>query len=77
MAWLKDVDLRYRQRYLDLISNPEVRTTFLRRTRIISAIRRFLDEKGFIEVETPVLSIIAGGGLPAPLALTIMRLIST
>ena len=63
---LKDVDLRYRQRYLDLISNPEVRTTFLRRTRIISAIRRFLDAQGFIEVETPVLSVIAGGGHARP-----------
>jgi lysyl-tRNA synthetase class 2 len=63
---LKDVDTRYRQRYLDLITNQEVRETFLKRTRIISAIRCFLDEKNFIEVETPVLSIIAGGGHARP-----------
>jgi lysyl-tRNA synthetase class 2 len=63
---LKDVDIRYRQRYLDLISNQEVRETFLKRTRIISTIRRFLDEKGFLEVETPVLSVIAGGGHARP-----------
>ena len=63
---LKDVDTRYRQRYLDLISNQEVRETFLKRTRIISTIRRFLDEKGFLEVETPVLSVIAGGGHARP-----------
>ena len=63
---LKDVDTRYRQRYLDLIVNQEVRETFIKRTRIISAIRRFLDEKGFLEVETPVLSIIAGGGHARP-----------
>jgi lysyl-tRNA synthetase class 2 len=63
---LKDVDIRYRQRYLDLISNPEVRETFMKRTRIISAIRRYLDERGFLEVETPVLSVIAGGGHARP-----------
>lgn len=63
---LKDVDLRYRQRYLDLIANPEVRAVFLKRTRMISAIRRFLDERRFLEVETPVLSVIAGGGHARP-----------
>ena len=63
---LKDVDLRYRQRYLDLIANPEVRKVFLKRTRMISAIRRFLDERRFLEVETPVLSVIAGGGHARP-----------
>ncbi|MGE5599233.1 MAG: lysine--tRNA ligase [Bacteroidota bacterium] len=63
---LKDVDLRYRQRYLDLIVNPEVRKVFIQRTRIVSAIRRFLDERGFLEVETPVLSLIAGGGHARP-----------
>lgn len=63
---LKDTDLRYRQRYLDLISNPEVREVFLKRTRIISTIRRILDSQGFIEVETPVLSVIAGGGHARP-----------
>ncbi len=63
---LKDVDIRYRQRYLDLISNPEVRATFMKRTRIIAAIRRYLDDRGFLEVETPVLSLIAGGGHARP-----------
>ena len=63
---LKDVDLRYRQRYLDLIVNPEVREVFRKRTRMISAIRRFLDERRFLEVETPVLSVIAGGGHARP-----------
>ncbi len=63
---LKDVDLRYRQRYLDLISHPEVREVFLHRTRAIAAIRAFLDERGFLEVETPVLSVVAGGGHARP-----------
>ena len=63
---LKDVDLRYRQRYLDLIVNPDVRRVFTDRTRTISAIRRFLDIRGFLEVETPVLSVIAGGGHARP-----------
>ncbi|NLY89915.1 MAG: lysine--tRNA ligase [Firmicutes bacterium] len=63
---LKDVDLRYRKRYLDLIANPETREVFRRRSAIISAIRRFLDEKGFLEVETPILSLIAGGGHARP-----------
>ena len=63
---LKDTDLRYRQRYLDLISNPEVREVFLKRTKIISTIRRIMDSQGFVEVETPVLSVIAGGGHARP-----------
>jgi lysyl-tRNA synthetase class 2 len=63
---LKDTDLRYRQRYLDLISNSEVREVFLKRTKIISTIRRIMDGLGFIEVETPVLSVIAGGGHARP-----------
>ncbi len=63
---LKDVDIRYRQRYLDLIANQEVRETFIKRTRIISTIRHFLDQRGFLEVETPVLSLIAGGGHARP-----------
>lgn len=63
---LKDTDLRYRQRYLDLISNPEVKETFLKRTKTIGAIRRILDETGFVEVETPVLSVLAGGGHARP-----------
>jgi lysyl-tRNA synthetase class 2 len=63
---LKDTDLRYRQRYLDLISNPEVMRTFLKRTKVIVTIREILDQNGFIEVETPVLSVIAGGGHARP-----------
>ncbi|HHU82883.1 MAG TPA: lysine--tRNA ligase [Firmicutes bacterium] len=63
---LKDVDLRYRKRYLDLIANPETQEVFRRRSAIISAIRRFLDEQGFLEVETPILSVIAGGGHARP-----------
>ncbi|MGE5581764.1 MAG: lysine--tRNA ligase, partial [Bacillota bacterium] len=63
---LKDTDLRYRQRYLDLISNPQVMQTFLKRSKIVSTIRRILDGEGFTEVETPVLSVIAGGGHARP-----------
>lgn len=63
---LKDTDLRYRQRYLDLISNPEVKDVFIKRTRIVSTIRRILDGLNFLEVETPTLSVIAGGGHARP-----------
>ena len=63
---LKDTDLRYRQRYLDLIMNPEVRETFLRRSTIIRTIRKMLDGMGYVEVETPVLSTIAGGATARP-----------
>lgn len=63
---LKDTDLRYRQRYVDLIMNPEVRDTFIKRSRIISAMREFLDGRGFIEVETPVLNTIPGGANARP-----------
>lgn len=63
---LKDPDTRYRQRYLDLIVNPEVRRTFITRSRIIAAIRRFLDERGFLEVDTPILNTIAGGATARP-----------
>lgn len=63
---LKDTDLRYRQRYIDLIVNPEVKETFIKRSAIIKQIRSFLDDKGFIEVETPVLSNIAGGAAARP-----------
>jgi lysyl-tRNA synthetase class 2 len=63
---LKDVDLRYRQRYLDLIANEEVREVFLMRSRIIRAIRKFLDERGFLEVETPMMHSIAGGAAGRP-----------
>jgi lysyl-tRNA synthetase class 2 len=63
---LKDTDLRYRQRYLDLIVNPEVMATFIKRSKMISTIRCILDGAGFTEVETPVLSIVAGGGHARP-----------
>jgi lysyl-tRNA synthetase class 2 len=63
---LKDVDLRYRQRYLDLIVNPDVRETFITRSKIIRAIRSFLDERGFLEVETPLLNVIPGGANARP-----------
>lgn len=63
---LKDMDLRYRQRYVDLIMNEDVRDTFLKRTAIIRYIREFLDKKDYLEVETPVLSSIAGGAAAKP-----------
>lgn len=63
---LKDVDLRYRQRYLDLIVNPEVRRTFETRSRIISTLRRLLEERGFLEVETPMMHPLPGGAAAHP-----------
>ncbi|MER3514993.1 MAG: hypothetical protein C4310_11915, partial [Chloroflexota bacterium] len=63
---LKDVETRYRQRYVDLIANPEVRQVFRTRARIIQALRRFLDERGFLEVETPILQPIYGGAAARP-----------
>lgn len=63
---LSDVEKRYRQRYLDLIANTEVKEVFQARSRIISAVRQFLDQRGFIEVETPVLQPSAGGALASP-----------
>ena len=63
---LQDVEVRYRQRYLDLAAGPDVRETFLTRSRAISAIRRFLDGRGFVEVETPVLQGTAGGAAARP-----------
>jgi len=63
---LKDVEIRYRQRYVDLIANPEVREVFRARTRIITAMRGLLDERGFVDVETPVLQEIPGGGHARP-----------
>ncbi len=63
---LVDNDLRYRQRYLDLIANPGVRDVFLKRSKIISAIRSFLDARGFLEVETPILNVVAGGASARP-----------
>ncbi|WP_425516608.1 lysine--tRNA ligase [Peptoniphilus ovalis] len=63
---LKDPDLRYRQRYVDLIVNPEVKEVFLKRTQIIKKIREFLDDRGFLEVETPILGTVAGGANARP-----------
>ncbi len=63
---LKDNDLRYRKRYLDLIANPEVKDTFVKRSKIISAIRAYLDAEGFLEVETPILNTVAGGAAARP-----------
>ena len=63
---LKDVDLRYRQRYVDLIMNPEVKETFEKRSKIIREIREILDEKGFLEVDTPMLNTISGGATAKP-----------
>ena len=63
---LKDVETRYRQRYVDLIANPEVRDVFEKRTRVIRALRNYLDERGYLEVETPVLQEIPGGGNAKP-----------
>lgn len=63
---LKDPDLRYRQRYVDLVVNPDVRKTFLARSNIIKAIREYLDNIGYIEVETPILHTIAGGANAKP-----------
>jgi lysyl-tRNA synthetase class 2 len=63
---LRDVETRYRHRELDLIANPEVRELFMLRARVVSAVRRFLDERGFIEVETPVLQPLYGGALARP-----------
>ena len=63
---LTNVDTRYRQRYTDLIMNADVKETFIKRSRIISAIRRYLDDKGFMEVETPMLVSNAGGAAARP-----------
>jgi lysyl-tRNA synthetase class 2 len=63
---LKDNDLRYRQRYVDLIANPEVKRTFVMRSQIIKCVREFLDNRGFIEVDTPILNTIAGGATARP-----------
>jgi lysyl-tRNA synthetase class 2 len=63
---LKDVELRYRQRHVDLVANPEVREVFVARSRIVAGLRRYMDQHGFLEVETPVLQDIPGGGLAKP-----------
>ena len=63
---LVDVETRYRRRYLDLIVNPDVREVFVKRGRIVRELRRFLDDRGYLEVETPILHPIAGGALARP-----------
>ena len=63
---LKDVETRYRQRYVDLVVNPDSRRIFLLRSRIIQAIRAFLDARGFVEVETPMMQPIPGGAIARP-----------
>ncbi len=63
---LQDVEVRYRQRYLDLMANPGARQIFVNRSRVIAAIRRFLDDRGFLEVETPILQPSAGGAAARP-----------
>ncbi len=63
---LKDIDLRYRQRYVDLIVNPEVKETFILRSKIIKEVKKYLDSKGYLEVDTPILSTIAGGASARP-----------
>ena len=63
---LADIEIRYRQRYLDLIANSDVKETFLTRSRVIGAVRRFLDAAGFVEVETPLLNAQAGGAAARP-----------
>ena len=63
---LKDVDLRYRQREVDLIMNPEVKETFIKRGKIVSTIRNIMDSKGFVEIETPTLNTIPGGASARP-----------
>ncbi len=63
---LADTEIRYRQRYLDLVANPDVKEVFLKRSRIITEIRNFLNERGFIEVETPMMQAIPGGAAAQP-----------
>ena len=63
---LSDVELRYRQRYVDLIVNPEVREVFVKRAKVLAAFRKFLDERGFVEVETPMMQPLYGGAAARP-----------
>ena len=63
---LKDMDLRYRQRYVDLIMNPEVKETFILRSKVLKEIRKFMDEQGYMEVETPMLTTVATGDAARP-----------
>ena len=67
------METRYRQRYLTSWPTPETREVFVRRSRMVSEIRRFLDERGFLEVETPILQPIYGGGRRGPLSPTTTR----
>ena len=64
---LKDNDLRYRKRYVDLIANPEVKDTFIKRSKIVSGVREVLDAEGYLEVETPILNTLPGGANARPL----------
>ena len=63
---LRDVEIRYRQRYLDLIANPEIANSFAQRSQVIKSIRKFFDDKGFMEVETPILVPVAAGAHARP-----------
>src|SRR5262249_23693593 len=63
---LKDIEIRYRQRYVDLIVNREVRDVFVKRSLIVRELRKFLDDRGYLEVETPILHPVAGGALAKP-----------
>jgi lysyl-tRNA synthetase, class II len=64
---LQDVELRYRQRYVDLVMNPEVREVFLKRSKLVQSLRRYFDAQGFVEVETPMMQPIAGGAVARPI----------
>src|SRR5205823_435970 len=64
---LTDVELRYRQRYVDMVMNPEVREVFVKRSKLVQSMRRFMDAHGFIEVETPMMQPVAGGAVAKPL----------
>ncbi|MGB9106165.1 MAG: lysine--tRNA ligase, partial [Terriglobales bacterium] len=63
---LTDVEIRYRQRYVDLVMNPEVRAVFVKRSKVVQALRRFFDARGYVEVETPMMHPIAGGAVARP-----------
>ena len=67
---LKDTELRYRQRYVDLIVNPEVRDTFIKRSKIVAKIREYMMNDGFMEVETPMMHPIPGGAAAPPIHYT-------
>ena len=70
---ITDTDMRYRQRYVDLIMNPEVKETFVKRSKIIKEIRKFLDGRDFMEVETPTLVSNAGGAAARPPTISLLR----